>query len=548
MDMYHLKEAQSLQEIEEEFRWNIPSNYNTAYDACDKYAHDGRIALHHESAKGNKQTYTFNQMKRISDELGAYLKEKGIRPGDRIAVMLPQTPEAAATYLAALKIGAIAVPLSLLYGSESLVTRLVNCEPKVILTNITRAEQIHQKLKTLTSLKLIITVNGSANKLRQLPWGKIEINQWEDQTGTPTKHLSKIKSKKDDPALLIYTAGTSGLPKGVLIPHRAILSRIIAIQLAHYPFPLQNDLYWSPVDWAWIGGLVNSLLVPWILGVPVLSYSRETSFDPAKALEFLEANPVKNCFIPPTALTYFKKHVPRIRSRYKLTVRTMHSGGESLSPELFKWARTEFDVTVNEIYGLTEAGIVIGNCFPLAPVKPGSMGKAIPGHIVATRNMSAEKTIIGIEGLIAIKKNIPSMFLGYWGDPELTQSLFRGDWFIPGDVSTVDSDGYFWFSGRRDIVVKTSGYRVAPLEVEQLLSNHEAVSKCIIVAVPDEERGSILKAYIQLKEEYTPSAELAEEIQQYAKNTAGLHQYPREVEFVDKVQTRLRKRKRKEVV
>jgi len=279
-------------------------------------------------------------------------------------------------------------------------------------------------------------------------------------------------------------------------------------------------------------------LVPWILGVPVLTYERGTSFDPVRALEALETHQVRNCFFPPTALAYFRRQVREIRSRYKLDMRSMHAGGESLTPELLEWARKEFGVTVNEVYGMTEAGIVVGNCSPLMPVKPGSMGTVIPGHEVAILSESGRVATVGGQGLIAVRKRSPSLFLGYWSDSELTRRLFRRDWFITGDIATRNGSGYFRFVGRRDIVVKVSGYRVSPLEVEYLLSKNGAISRCAVVAVPDEERGSVLKAYIQLRKGYPASPRLAEEIQGYAKRVAGLHQYPREIEFVDRLPSR----------
>ncbi len=547
--MYSLREAATYDEIAQGFRWIMPDRYNTAVDACDRHAASGGRALLYVNQEGEEQELTFRQMKRLSDSLAACLTKKGIGPWDRIVVMLPQRPESAAAHLAALKIGCIGVPLSLLYGRESLLTRLVDCEPKVIVTTTSQADRILEQISRIPSLSMLVLVDGVKQRTRNLQRDGVEVCDWDSCTESSTKTLKGVRSKPDDPALLIYTAGTSGAPKGVLLPHRAVLSRIVAIQLAHYPFPAPGDLYWSPVDWSWVGGLVNSLLVPWILGVPVFSYERGEKFAPEKALEMMETYGVRNCFVPPFALNIFKKRLSEIGAKYKLDIRSMHSGGESLPPELFQWATKEFKVTVNEVYGITEAGIVAGNCAPLLPVKPGSMGKAIPGHEVTVLDEAGQEASAGVNGLVAVRRDLPSMFLGYWRDEELTQSFFRESWFIPGDVASRNGGGYFWFAGRRDVVVKTSGYRVSPLEVEYLLSNHRAISRCVVVAVPDEERGSILKAYVQLKKGLAPSPALATDIQEYAKKTAGLHQYPRRIEFVDQLpDIPLREKRRKEVV
>jgi acetyl-CoA synthetase len=346
-------------------------------------------------------------------------------------------------------------------------------------------------------------------------------------------HFSAEDTGPDDPAMMIFTSGTTGPPKGALHGHRVLLGHLPGVQTHHEFLPQQGDLLWTPADWAWAGGLLNVLLPGLYFGVPVVA-GRFEKFDPEAALGLAEKMRVRNAFIPPTALRMLRT-VPDIGRRFRLDLRTVGSGGESLGRETFEWARAEFGITINEFYGQTECNLVLSSCAAIGVSRAGAIGKAVPGHTVAVIGKDGRRMKPGEAGQIAILRPDPVMFLGYWQDEQATAKKFIGDWLTTGDQGIEDEDGYVHFFGRDDDVITSAGFRIGPGEIEDCLTGHPAIALAAAVGKPDALRTEIVKAYVVLKEGTAGSEALAEEIKLWVRERLSAHEYPREVEFVDEM-------------
>jgi acetyl-CoA synthetase len=330
--------------------------------------------------------------------------------------------------------------------------------------------------------------------------------------------------------MLIYTSGTTGAPKGAVIPHRALLGNLPGFELSHEFFPQPQDFFWTPADWAWTGGLMDALLPSLYYGVPILGYEGER-FDPERACALLDKYGVRNAFLPPTALKMLRQ-LNGIRERHNLSLRSVMSAGEQVTPYLLDWGREHLGASINEMWGQTEVNYLVGNCQPALPVRAGSMGKAYPGHEVKVFDDLGNVTPPGTLGELAVRVGDPVMFLGYWGNPAASERKLRGGWFRTGDVGYCDEDGYLWFVGRDDDVISSAGYRIGPGEIEDCLLKHPAVAQAAVIGKPDELRGSIVKAFIVLASGEMPGDTLAREIQNEVRTRLAAYEYPREIEFL----------------
>jgi acetyl-CoA synthetase len=517
-----LRHGKTYDEVYNSFRWKVPKYFNIGVDICDKWADERyRMALIYEDEEGKVEKYTFWDLQRLSNRLANALKAQGIKRGDRVGILLPQCPEAALSHIAVYKIGAIAIPLFTLFGPDALDYRLGNSEAKAVITDGANIEKVLEIREKLPQLKTVIVTKGKPEE------GVIDF--WEAvEKGSP--YFNPVKTKADDPALIIYTSGTTGPPKGALHAHRVLLGHVPGVEFFHNFFPKKDDLYWTPADWAWIGGLIDVLLPSWHHGVPVVAY-RAKKFDPEQAFYFIAKYGIRNAFMPPTALKIMRQvKEPRLRHDYQM--RTIGCGGETLGEELLGWGREVMDLVINEFYGQTECNLVVGNCAEIMEVRRGSMGKAIPGHRVEVIDGSGNIVPTGRTGEVAIERPDPVMFLEYWRNPEATKEKFIGDWLCTGDLAKKDEDGYFWFVGRKDDVITSSGYRIGPAEIEDCLLKHSAVGMVAVIGSPDPVRTEIVKAFIVLKPEMVPSPSLKEDIQNFVKTRLAAHEYPREIEFV----------------
>ncbi len=520
-----LPQATSYEELVRAFRWQIPAAYNIGVDVCDKWAEQEpkRLALIHKRQDGGVERYTFADLRRLSNQTAHLLQEQGIAPGDRVAVLLPQRPETGYVHVALYKMGAIALPLFALFGVEALAYRLENSQAQAVITDREGAAKIAAIRDRLPRLGQVLCVDGPAPGC--LDFHALRRKQSEAFQPRPTQ--------ADDPALILYTSGTTGPPKGALHAHRTLLGHLPGVEMSHDFFPQPGDRIWTPADWAWIGGLYDVLMPAWHHGITVVSH-RFAKFDPEAAFQLLADFQVRNAFLPPTALKMMRTvWEPQRRWRYQM--RSIASGGESLGAELLEWGRRTFGLTINEFYGQTECNMVISSCAALMPPKPGLIGRAVPGHQVAIIDESGEPLPPGQLGQIGVKRPDPVMFLEYWRNPQATRGKFLGDWLLTGDMGVMDEEGYIRFVGRNDDVIISAGYRIGPGEIEDCLMGHPAVKMAGVVGAPDATRGEIVAAFILLQEGIRPSPTLAREIQAYVKERLAAHEYPREIRFVEEL-------------
>jgi len=508
------------------FRWRVPLRYNIGVDICDKWAGEpDRLALIFKRAPDAPgpavERYTFRDLARLSNKLANALTAHGAARGDRIGILLPQAPETAVSHIAIYKIGAISVPLFALFGAEALEYRIGDSGAAVLITDSGGLAKIAEIRDRLPALKLVICIDGPGDGAL----GFHEISAKASDSFSPVDTLA------EDPALIIYTSGTTGPPKGALHAHRVLLGHLPGVEFPHEFFPQAGDLFWTPADWAWIGGLIDVLLPAWHHGVPVLAH-RFAKFEPEEAFRLMADFGVRNAFMPPTALKMMRG-IDNPRTRFGYDLRSIGSGGETLGEGLLDWSRETFGLTVNEFYGQTECNLVVGNCAGIMPVKAGSMGRAIPGHRVAIVDDAGTPLPSGAHGNIAVARPDPVMFLNYWNNPEATKKKFAGDWLLTGDTGTRDEAGYFHFAGREDDVITSGGYRIGPGEIEDCLLKHPSVAMAAVVGVPDDLRTERVKAFVVLRTGHGPSDTLARELQNHVKTRLAAHEYPREIAFID---------------
>lgn len=520
-----LKQASTYKEAFDSFQWRIPTHYNIGVDVCDKWAVGKELlALIVQNEKGLIERYSFHDLKRLSNKLANGLRAKSIQIGDRVAILLPQSLETALSHIAIYKIGAIAIPLFTLFGRDALEYRLSNSGAKGVITNEENLAKIMEIKESLPELKMILVTGG------ENPEGILGF--W-DLIQKGSTSLAPAKTKADDPALLIYTSGTTGPPKGALHAHRVVLGHLPGVEFPHNFFPKKNDLFWTPADWAWIGGLIDVLLPSWHHGIPVVAH-RSKKFDPEEAFYLIAEHGIRNAFMPPTALKMMRQ-VKDPSKRYDYHMRTIGSGGETLGEELLEWGREIMGLTINEFYGQTECNLVVGCCSDVMENIPGSMGRAIPGHTVEVIDEFGKPVGESQSGEIAIRRPDPVMFLEYWENSKATDEKYVGDWLLTGDLARKDENGYFWFVGRRDDVITSAGYRIGPAEIEDCLMKHPAVSMVAVVGSPDKIRTEIVKAFIILKHGVKDTPDIEEDIKSFVKVRLAAHEYPREIEFVNEL-------------
>jgi acetyl-CoA synthetase len=516
-----LNRGNSYDEIYRGFRWELPERFNIGAACCDRHATGaGRLALIYEAPDGTVERFTFDDLKRLSNRCANALSGLGVRRGDRVGVLLPQRPETAIAHLAIYKLGAVAVPLFVQFGPDALEHRLADSGARALITDGDNLAKVPPGLRDLATI-LVVDGDGGGNPLF---WPTLEHAR---DTFAPAD------THRDDPALIIYTSGTTGRPKGALHAHRVLLGHLPGVQLPHDFFPQPGDLYWTPADWAWIGGLLDVLLPSLYFGVPVLAH-RARKFDPEEAFGLMGRHRVRNVFLPPTALKLMRP-VASPRARFGLDLRSVASGGEALGEDILAWSREALGVAVNEFYGQTEANLLVGNCASLFPVRPGSMGRPVPGHRVAVVSPEGERMPPGETGIIAVQRPDPVMFLGYWNNPEATAAKFAGDWCLTGDVAQQDGDGYVWYKGREDDLISSGGYRIGPTDIEDCLMKHAAVLMAAAVGQPDPVRGEIIRAFVVPRPGVVPSGALADAIRGFVGERLAWYQAPREVVFVDEL-------------
>lgn len=516
-------------EVFEQHRWEVPAEFNIATAVCGRHAADrSRFAMYWEDETGATAALTFWDLQQQANRLSNALAALGVGRGDTVAIILPQRPETAVAHIACYQMGAVAVPLSFLFGPDALEYRLHNAEAKVALVDSASLPNLAPIRHKLPLLEHAIGVAGARES-----W----LLEWESLLAKSSRHFSPVATLANDAALLVYTSGTTGPPKGALMPHRCLLGNLPGFVCSHDGFPRAADLFWSPADWAWTGGLMDALLPTLYFGVPILGYRGR--FDPERALALIEKYQVRNTFLFPTALKMIMKAVAEPRKDYDINLRTMMSAGEAVGTTVFAWAQDALGVTINEMFGQTEMNYIVGNSHAVWPVKPGSMGLPYPGHRIAVIDDDGTEVATGDIGEVAIHRIAPDgspdpvFFLEYFKNPEATARKFDGDWSRTGDLAKRDEDGYLWYQGRADDMFKAAGYRIGPSEIENCLVKHPAIANAAVVPSPDETRGNVVKAFIVLAPGHAPSQALEDEIQHHVRAHLAPYEYPREIEFIE---------------
>ena len=540
--------------IHQNFGWKVPRRFNMAQACCGQWAAQPdtarRTAIReHLAGQGVGQSWTFGQLQAAANRLSRVLRAQGVQLGDRVAIVMPQRFETAVAYMAVLQMGAVAMPLSMLFGPEALSFRINDSQARVAVCDESTLEGLQQARLDCPGLQTLIGV-GEAGA-----WADLDYAQ-ASQASEPT--FKAVSTLADDPAVLIYTSGTTGNPKGALIPHRALIGNLTGFVCSQNWFGFDpadasrasKAVFWSPADWAWTGGLMDALLPSLYFGRPIVAFNGR--FSPEAAFEILQSHGVTHTFLFPTALKAMMKAVPEVKGRYRLKLQAMMSAGEAVGDAVFGYCQQQLGVTVNEMFGQTEINYVVGNCARLWPAKPGSMGKGYPGHQVAVIDDAGQLCPAGTPGEVAVNRfdvhgqPDPVFFLGYWNNDKATTAKYTGDWCRTGDMAVADEDGYLWYQGRTDDMFKAAGYRIGPGEIENCLVKHAAVANAAVVPKPDADRGAVVKAYVVMSPDclaQRPSGDgqaafddaVCAQLQAHVRGLLAPYEYPKEIEFIDQL-------------
>lgn len=503
------------------FRWNIPERYNIAADVCDRHASDpGKVALIGEDSDGKTWKMTFREVQRQANRLANLLVSLGLVRGDRVMLLLGQNAWTAIGHVACWKAGLVSVPASTLFAADAVAYRLNAVGIRIVITDLANFPTVEKARLLAPAMEHVFVVDGAAPNAPSIAKA---IEAARDS-------FENVDTAADDPAFLNFTSGTTGNPKGALQAHRSMLGHLPGAEMGFDSFPQPGDCMWSPADWAWLAGLMDVLMPAWFHGVPVLTF-RAPRFDPEQAYTMMGRHRVRTALLTPTMLRVMRQ-IPDPVGRYGIDLRAIISGGESVGKELHEWSTEALGVPINEMFGQTECNLVLASNGNIMPVKPGSMGRAVPGHIAGIVDDSGQPLPAGTIGNLAFRSPDPVMMLEYWRNPEATRNKYADGWLITGDLAHCDEDGYFWFQGRADDIITSAGYRIGPSEIEDALARHPAVVMAAAVGVPDPVRTESIKAFVILKEGISPTPALVEEVRDFVRNHLAKHEVPRDIEFV----------------
>jgi len=543
------------------FRWHVPAHFNIAEACCARWARDtpNRVAIRCEREDGSVTTHSYAQLQRAANRLAHALTRLGVQRGDRIAIVMPQRFETAVAHVAIHQLGAVAMPLSMLFGPDALEYRLNDSGARVAIVDESAIANVRAARPLCPGLATLLAVGAAQGQ------GDLD---WDEALAAERPTFEPAGTNADDAAVLIYTSGTTGPPKGALIPQRALIGNLSGFVASQNWFPdvgplslgkggrgkggvgsrprpslgtPEHAVFWSPADWAWTGGLMDALLPTLYFGREIIAYQGRFSAETAFAL--MQRHRVTHTFLFPTALKAMMKAVPAPRAQYTLQLRAIMSAGEAVGDAVFTWCRDALGVPVNEMFGQTEMNYIVGNSHRRWPARPGSMGRPYPGHRVAVIDDHGRECPRGTAGDVALHRldvhgePDPVFFLGYWHNDDATRAKFTGDpansWCRTGDMAVMDADGYLWYHGRSDDVFKAAGYRIGPSEIENCLVKHAAVANAAVVPKPDAERGAVVKAYVVLAPGFVGDAALVKALQQHVRGQLAPYEYPKEIEFID---------------
>lgn len=516
------------------FRWQVPPDFNIAEACCTRWARatPDAVAIRYEHENGTRRDYRYGELDADAGRLAAALAARGVHRGDRVAIVMPQRCETAVAHIALYRLGAVAMPLSMLFGPEALEYRLNDSGARFALVDESAIDNVVVARPLCSRLDTVVAVGGAAGR------GDVD---WSDLLAERQGAVEPAATRADDPAVLIYTSGTTGPPKGALLPHRVLIGNLPGFVCSQNWFPQDDAVFWSPADWAWTGGLMDALLPTLYFGREIVAWHGR--FAPVTAFALMERHAVTHTFLFPTALKAMMKAVPRPRERFDLKLRAIMSAGEAVGDAVFEWCRAALGVVPNEMFGQTEINYIVGNCAARWPARPGSMGRPYPGHRVAVIDDDGAECPRGTPGDVALHRRDahgdrdPVFFLGYWKRDDATIAKFTGDadasWCRTGDTAVMDDKGYLWYQGRSDDVFKAAGYRIGPSEIENCLVKHPAVANAAVVPKPDADRGAVVKAFVVLAPGHAPSIELERDLQAHVRGRLAPYEYPKEIEFID---------------
>jgi acetyl-CoA synthetase len=521
-------------ELHAGFRWQVPAHFSIAEVCCARWARatPEAIAIHWEHESGERAEFSYADLQANANRLANTLKRLGVQRGDRVAVVMPQRFETAVAHIALYQLGAIAMPLSMLFGPEALEYRLNDSAARVAIVDESGIANLLAARSACPHLEHVIAAGAAQGR------GDLD---WRDTLPREADWFDSVATRADDAAVLIYTSGTTGPPKGALIPHRALIGNLPGFVASQNWFPQDDAVFWSPADWAWTGGLMDALLPTLYFGRAIVGY--QGRFAPETAFALMQRHRVTHTFLFPTALKAMMKAVPEPREAYALHLRAIMSAGEAVGDAVFAYCRDKLDVTVNEMFGQTEMNYIVGNSHAKWPARAGSMGRPYPGHRVAVIDDEGRECPRGTPGDVALHRRDvhgdldPIFFLGYWNNEGATRAKYTGDpsesWCRTGDMAVMDDDGYLWYHGRSDDVFKAAGYRIGPSEIENCLVKHPAVANAAVVPKPDPERGALVKAYVVLASGHLGDDALIAALQAHVRGKLAPYEYPKEIEFIE---------------
>lgn len=518
----------SWQEARSEVHWFGGDMVNASYNAVDRHMYDGRrnkVALYSIGVDNKLHKLTFYDIYEQSNRLGNALKKLGVQRGDRVFFFLPRVPELYIATIAIAKIGAIIGPLFSAFGPDALKDRLLDSEATVIITTPELKKKIDQIRQSLPDLKHVIVVGADKKSLAE------DEHSYNDLIEAESDKLECERMDPEDPLYLLYTSGTTGKPKGVVHVHNDILGQHMT---SKWVLDLKDDdVYWCTADPGWVTGTVYGIFGPWSNGASVVSY--EGRFDADAWYQTIDRLKITVWYTAPTALRMLMKAGNDVVAKYSLdSLRHVLSVGEPLNAEVVRWGMKVYGLPIHDNWWQTETGMQLIANLPCMAIKPGSMGKPLPGVYAAVVDEHGQEVEAGKLGKLVVKPGWPSMLRQVWRNKQKFDEYFKiPGWYFSGDNAWKDEDGYFWFVGRADDVINTAGHRVGPFEVESALIDHPAVVEAGVIGKPDKERGEIIKAFIVLAKDVQADEKLIEDIKEFTKRNLAAHAYPREIEIKD---------------
>ena len=518
----------------QEFRSNLDGlpggGLNLAYEAIDRHAAGGKrdkVAMYWEGANGEEEQYTFAQFKVLTDRFANVLRKLGIQRGDRVFIFMGRVPELYVAFFGILKVGAIAGPLFSAFGPDPVKDRLEDSGAKALLVTPELRGRISGILGDLPDLQHVIVVNKNNRSSEPLAAGDIS---YEEEMAAASSDFEIEATTEEDYSIMHYTSGTTGKPKGAVHAHMASLQHLAT---GRWALDLHDDdIYWCTADPGWVTGTSYGMSAPWTNGISQVIY--EGGFRASAWYQVIQKYKVTVWYTAPTAIRMLMKAGDEIPKRYDLsTLRYTCSVGEPLNPEAVMWGDNVLGLPFHDNWWQTETGAILVANYPSMDIRPGSMGRPIPGVEVAIVDESGNKVEPGEEGDLCVRPGWPSMFRGYWRNQEMYDSKFKNGWYVTGDRARMDEDGYFWFVGRADDVINTAGHLVGPFEVESALIEHPAVAEAGVIGKPDPVAMEVVKAFVSLHEGSQPTDELRNEIMRFVRGKLAAAVAPREIEFLD---------------